>query len=653
MCGFVGRFVFGSAALGDLTPLLHATQSLAHRGPNDGRYWADERCFLGHRRLSVIDLATGAQPMASRSGHLIVVFNGEIYNYRELAQELAGRGAVFATQSDTEVILNGYLAWGADLLSRIEGMFAFALIDRRDGSVLLARDRLGEKPLFYSTAGGRLTFASQLGALADLPDQPFALDPLVLSEYLALNYVPGSTTLVRGIAKVRPGTAIRFDAQGRRTDVVYWRPSPDGDAGRLSAPEALAALRPRIDGSVALALRSDVPVTLFLSGGIDSSVVAESAARQGGLRTAYCLDFEDRRFSEWPQAARVAKQLGLELRRAVARPAALAEFLELVRRADDPLADSSALAQWALAKEVARDYRVALSGDGGDEVFAGYLTYQASLLHGRIAAAVPAGMRRVLAGLVRLLPNRPGKVSFSYRLGRFLRSLPLSPGPAHLAWNGAWPPAAIAGLLSPDFAAAAAPAAALDRVWSDRDEPDTGRLTLLALQQADLRQYLPNDILVKVDRMTMAHGLESRAPFLHPAVVNFGLGLSDALKVSPRGELKVLLRMHARELFGPAIADARKQGFSIPVHAWLRGEMRDVTEDLLSAESLANVPFLDPVAVRQYKDRHMRGAIQYGFELWGLMVLVAWYRQRIARHGTKPAGPMHLSRIDFDALASN
>jgi asparagine synthase (glutamine-hydrolysing) len=626
MCGILGRFA-RHGGVGDADLLCTATNLLAHRGPDDGTWWSDEGFFLGHRRLSIIDLESGDQPMASADGRYVIVFNGEIYNFIEVRQKLAAAGVPFSTRSDTEVILRGYEHWGPNVVTELVGMFALAIADRVARTLYVARDRFGEKPLFLHVSDGVVSFASELHALAALPNVRRRVDTTALGEYLCLNYVPGARTLLEGIERLRPGTWRLYAQDGHREE-VYWSPPTDSSDRNAAADrrETMSHLRARIDDAIRIALRSDVPVTLFLSGGIDSSIIAESAVRQGRLAHAYCLDFQEGGFSEWENASTVARILGIELRRATLSAAALDDFLSIVDHADDPLGDSSAVAVWALSREVARDYKVAISGDGGDELFGGYLTYKATRYHRIMTRGLPAAARDALARIASRLPVSAGKVTWSYKLRRFLRAANLPSGEAHFTWNGSWLPIEAMALLRNADAAALA-ASAIERVARAHVLKESP--SLADLQRADATDYLANDILTKVDRMTMAHGLESRAPFLVPAVAEFALRLPERFKLRSFGPPKRILRNLATERFGPSIGQARKQGFSIPIHHWLRVPARALAEELLSRKRIEALGLLDTAAVLRAKESHMSGRAQLGFELWGLMVLVAWHRARV------------------------
>jgi asparagine synthase (glutamine-hydrolysing) len=630
MCGIVGLYSFaGPAPHRALWPAL--VNHLAHRGPDDGGWWADGPFFLGHRRLSIVGLASGGQPMATADGGLVVTFNGEIYNYPELRAELEADGYLFRTDCDTEVLLHGYRAWGEGLPARLTGMFAFALADRRRNELFLARDRLGEKPLFVYHVGRYVAFASELRPLAALPDRPRRLDPEALGGYLLLNYVPGEACLLEGVRRLPAASWCRLGPDGERRG-RYWEP-PTATAQAPPLADALDECQRRLDRAVRLNLRSDVPVGIFLSSGIDSALVAESAVRQGRLNRAYCLDFAETTHSEYDAARALATRLGLECDRVVLTEDALGEFLLLVEHADDPLADSSALAVWTIARHAARVNKVVLGGDGGDEMFGGYLTYRATRLHGRLARRVPPGLLRAVGRAGRWLPTGEGKVSFSYKLRRFLRGLHLPGGEAHFSWNGTWMPEEAACLVRPG---PAREAAAQGLATLAARHGLGARPALFELQRADALEYLPNDILAKTDRMSMAHGLEIRAPFLEPELASWALALPEGLKIGPGGQLKYLLRALARRVIGPAVADRPKQGFSIPVHAWLRGRFAEVLRDLLAPASVERLGLLEPAPIQRLLGEHLAGRCSLGFELWGLAVLVAWHRARVER---QPAAP--------------
>jgi asparagine synthase (glutamine-hydrolysing) len=621
MCGIFGYI---GRSLPPVRNLARITNLLSHRGPDGGACWHEPGVFLGHRRLSIIDLETGAQPMFSGDGRYVITFNGEIYNYPELRDELRARGAEFRTASDTEVILAGYAHWGVEVAAKLEGMFAFVVYDRLERTAYLARDRFGEKPLLLAQPDGALAFASELAPLAALGAGGRELDHEALGAYLCLNYVPGTRTMLRAVTRMAPAEWRLYGPQGLTRRVRYWS-APAAPADTRAAPaELLDDLQERIDRAVRLTLRSDVPVGLLLSGGVDSSVIAQSAARLGRLEQAFCVDFAGTH-SEWNAASRVARRIGLGMTRVPLDASVLDEFLDVTRHLDDPLADSSAMAVWSVARGAGRRLKVVLSGDGGDELFGGYLTYAASAWHRRLRPLLPVTAWRLLSrasSYVRV--NDREKVSRSYKLHRFLRGMPLPTQEAHFTWNGTWLPVQAAALAADDRLRASALRALRDVITSS-----TGGVTIHDLQLADVSEYLANDILVKVDRATMAHGLESRAPLLNTSVAEFALRLPLDLRI--RGTAtKVLLRELCARHYGHAHAYAPKQGFSIPVHTWLRHEGRALMTSLLARERVEAIGWLDAAAVSRIVGRHLAGAA-LGWELWGLMVLVAWFEERVAR----------------------
>jgi asparagine synthase (glutamine-hydrolysing) len=412
--------------------------------------------------------------------------------------------------------------------------------------------------------------------------------------------------------------------------------------------EAVDRLEGLLDNASRLALRSDVPVGIFLSGGIDSSLVARSAARSGRLAAAYCLTFGDRRYSEWPKAEETARQLGIPLTDVPLRSETLAEFLRLVEHADDPLADSSSLAVWALAREVGRHNKVVLSGDGGDELFAGYLTYQATRWHSTVTSRLPMPVRSLIARAGVSLRTAEGKVSATYKARRFLRAVDLPPSIAHFTWNGTWLPREARQLVATDPLRHFTDDA-LVRLASRYGLPQ--HPSLRQLQIADLGDYLPNDILNKSDRMSMAHGLEVRSPFLDPDLAEFALRLPSSFKIDGGGSGKRILRRLASRTYGVKVSEARKQGFSIPVHAWLRGPARPLVDDLLSRRSVSALEQLDAGSIERVVADHMSGRRSYGFELWGLMVLVAWHRRYVQNRIGIPSGPQP-RLVDIAACAA-
>jgi asparagine synthase (glutamine-hydrolysing) len=622
MCGIFGYINWDVKQEVSEEKLIEATNVLFHRGPDGGGYYYDPPFFLAHRRLSIIDIQGGEQPLFSCGGRYGIVFNGEIYNYIELKEELQKLGHEFKTKSDTEVILNGYIQWGEKICKKLIGMFAFAIHDRFEKTLFLSRDRMGEKPLFYFNKNGAFSFASEIKSLSYVADFPLEIDQGALSQYLMLNYVPSNHTLIKDMYKLQPGNWMLISSDKIMIE-QYWTAQSTQLEKITTLDQAITQLEPLLNKSIEIGSRSDVPITLALSGGIDSSLVGYYAAMQGSLTEAYCVDFEEKGFSEYPQAKIVADKLGIKLNAVPFSSHFMEEFLNIVYHADDPLADSSSLAVWALSKNVSQKYKVMLGGDGGDEIFGGYLTYKASLMYQNIFKYMPTPLRLSIQKLSHILPISDKKVSFSYKLMRFLRAFDLAPEEAHFTWNGTWHPHEVNKISS------SIPENKEGNILTK--QIGTHKDVLTTLQKIDLENYLPSDILTKVDRMTMAHGLESRAPLLHPDIVNFGLSLPSKFKISQDGQLKYILRMLVERKFGKSISTAKKQGFSIPVNQWLRKEAKGLLTDSLSPETLHSIPFLNSNFITKAVQDHITGKKQLGFELWGLMVLVSWYKQKVEK----------------------
>lgn len=623
MCGIAGYVAtrpVDEAVLKDMTDIL------AHRGPDGRGVMRDDawNLALGHRRLAIIDLDHGAQPMESACGRYVVVFNGEIYNYRELRRELEDAGCAFRTESDTEVLLRMFIRHGEDACDRLDGMFAFAVADRRKRTLFLARDPMGEKPLVYTQHAGGFAFASEVKALLLFPGTGRRVDAAALHHYLSLNYVPGEATMMAGVRRVPPGGCLTL-RQGRLVHRRYYR-LPCGPAAPMTLDDAVERFDSLLDDSVRLRLRSDVPVGVFLSSGIDSSLIASSAARMSDARvTAFTIGFDDPRFDERPDAARTARLIGLPLQSETVPSDARPVFNRLVWHADDPLADSSALPTYHLCRMTSRHRKVALGGDGADELFAGYLTHRATLLGQRYRRIVPGFLRDLFAAAARCVPTGSGKVTGRYKLRRFTDRARLEAGAAHLAFNGTWMEIDKRRLYDPTWARHTADVDSFHVLAAGLGLAGGG-LTPARLLAADQRQYLPDDILTKTDRMSMAWGLEVRSPYLDRRIVEFAATLPDALKLRS-GTGKVLLRALALRRGLGAVGRRRKRGFSIPVHAWLRGPLRRTMLELLDRDGLESTGIFDPSAVRARVDDHLSGRSTIGFELWGLMVFMAWWRR--------------------------
>jgi asparagine synthase (glutamine-hydrolysing) len=614
MCGICGVASFDCPP--DREVVARMSGRLTHRGPDDDGLFCEGPVALAARRLSIIDLAHGHQPISNEDGSAVVVQNGEIYNYRELKRELEGRGHRFATDCDTEVLVHLYEEEGERFVERLRGMFAIAIWDKRAERLLLARDRFGIKPLYYRHVGGGLSFASELKAMLEQPGFSRQIDPRAVAAYLALNSIPAPLTIFTEARKLPPGHLLSWQS-GEISIRRYARPGPvPGEGLRRGSTEELAAeLREVLDDSVRAHLVADVPVGVLLSGGVDSGGIAALASAHAGepVRT-FSIGFEESGFDELDRARLVAERYGTDHHELVLRPDAVDLLPKLVESFDEPFGDSSALPTYLVSELAAGEVKVALSGEGGDELFGGYYTYVADLLARRV------GRLAVLARpLAEALPSRHDRVGFDYKAKRFARAAALPPLERHHAWKEIFSAQTRAALVGEG-------ASAWDPVdlYRERYAETAGAEPLARMQDVDLGIYLADDLLVKTDRLSMAHSLELRVPFLDPKVAEFAFSLPTRMKV--RGFAKKrLLRQALAPLLPKQIVHGRKQGFSIPLAAWLRGPLEPWAREVLAPATLERQGLLAPAAVTPLLDRHCSGREDLSRQIWGLMALTLWF----------------------------
>jgi asparagine synthase (glutamine-hydrolysing) len=612
MCGICG--VAGAAV--DVEAVRRMNSRLVHRGPDSEGLFHEDGVALAMRRLSIIDLEHGDQPIANEDGSVTVVQNGEIYNYRELRGELERRGHRFATHSDTEVLVHLYEEHGEGFVERLRGMFAIALWDGRERRLVLARDRFGIKPLFVRQVDGTLSFASELKAMLEQPGFSRQIDPRAVAAYLAFNSIPAPLTIFAEARKLPAGTLAVW-RDGELTQTRYARPSPVAAGETRRGPEdALAAeLRETLRDSIRAHLVADVPVGVLLSGGVDSAgIVALAAGEQAEAVKTFSVGFEEASFDELDRARSVAERYRTDHHEIVLRPDAVELFPRLVEAFDEPFGDSSALPTYLVSELAAGEVKVALSGEGGDELFGGYYTYVADLLAPRVGR-----LAALAAPLIERLPSSDGKVSLDYKAKRFARGAGLPPLERHHAWKEIFSRQLQASLLG---------ARDLDwdpvDVYRERYAETAGAEPLARLQDVDLGVYLVDDLLVKTDRSSMAHSLELRVPFLDNEVAALALALATPLKVRGLAK-KRLLRRALAPLLPEAVLQGPKQGFSIPVAAWLRGPLQGFAREVLSAETVSRQGWLDPATVTGLLEDHCAGREDLSRQLWGLIAFTLWF----------------------------
>lgn len=634
MCGIAGILVPADRPV-DERALRAMTAALAPRGPDGEGYHLTGAVGLGHRRLAVIDPAGGQQPLYSEDGAVVGVVNGEIYNFRELRRELESCGHRFATRSDSEVLIHGYEAWGLGVLARIEGMFAFALWDEPARRLILARDRLGEKPLFWAElGGGGLAFASELKALQRCPGVDCEIDSRALARYLVYEYVPAPASIIRGARKLAPGHQLVVEPGGTPRVERYWDlplPSDPGDRrfGARQGRAAAAVLLEELRRSVRERLVADVPLGVFLSGGIDSSTIAALAAEQrGGELDTFCVGFDQPSFDQTAAARSVARHLGSRHHEAQLSSARVLELLPAIGELlDEPLGDGSIVPTHLLARFARERVTVAVGGDGGDELFAGYQTFLAEPLGRLLFDQAPPSLARaagVLGGLISsALPISLDYLSLDFKLRQFLKGEGEHGARRHQCWLGSFSPKAAHAVLNPDLAAAAG-ADLLDDIDSRlRGCPSPDPWDRLLYFYA--KGYLADDVLTKVDRATMAVGLEARSPLLDSRIVELACRVSPWLR--QRGlEGKHLLKRATRELLPAAVRRRPKRGFGMPIGHWLRGPLRSLMEEELGAAHLRDQGLFQAAPVRQLVEEHLAGRGDHHKPLWTLIAFQRWWR---------------------------
>jgi len=592
--------------------------ALRHRGPDQRGVFHGRDATLCAVRLKIIDLSGGDQPIISDDGDTVIAFNGEIYNHLEIRADLEALGHRFHTRCDTETLLHAFLQWDTDCFSRLRGMFGVALWTESRSRLVLARDRVGIKPLYYCQRAGNLYFGSELKAILEHPGVSREMDLQALDAYLSVNYVPGPRTLIRGIEKLPPGHFLEW-RPGRTRLEAWWKP-PASRPRRRSPAEATEELDWLLDNAVREHMVSDVPLGVWASGGLDSSTILHYAAAHcpGCLKT-FSVSFAGRSFDESRYFREVARAYGtdhheFDLNPTVELPSAIQEFAYY---SDEPSADAGALPVWYLSRMTRRHVTVALSGEGADELFGGYATYLADRF-ARPFRLTPAPLRRLLGRtLDRYMPVTDEKIGLEYKLKRWIDGSFLHPDVAHFFWNGT---------LSPDQLRRLRPGTAgsgLGALAARLALDVTGVERYLRIDQ---NYYLPDDILYKTDRMSMAHSLEVRPPFLDHRIVEFAATLPASLKIRGWNQ-KYILRKLMRGKLPRTVLERGKTGFDIPAHDWFRGPLRPLLMDTLTPEAIRAAAVFDPEAIRSLISDHMDRTINAGYHLWGLLTLFLWMKR--------------------------
>ncbi len=614
MCGIAG---FTHRKYAPSTGILSAVQSIIHRGPDQQGVFESDFISLGVARLRILDLDSGDQPIISPDGDTVIAFNGEVYNHQELRAELEGRGYRFRSTTDTETVLAAFLEWDTACFSRFRGMFAVAFWTESSRRLVLARDRLGIKPLYFVCRNNDIYFGSELKTLFIHPEIDRNLSLPALDCYLTLNYVPGNLSLVEGIEKLSAGHWLEWRAGTVRSE-AYWQ-LPIGCPRQIDFQNAKEELDHLLAQSVREHLLSDVPLGVWLSGGLDSSTILHyaSQASDRSLRT-YSISFSGRSFDETEYIRQVAAQYGTRHEQFDLNPAqdlagAIEQFSEYF---DEPNADGGALPVWFLSKLTKQTATVAFSGEGADELFAGYLTHRASNV-ARIARKFPSPMLRLATGAAQLLPASNEKISFEYKLKRFLAGSVMQPFRAHVFWNGTFSDTEKRSLVRLELPGT------LNTMLDQAAQHGDG---LGAYLWFDQKFFLPDDILMKVDRMSMAHSVEVRPPFLDHRLAEFAASLPPHFKMRGSRQ-KVILRELMRNKLPPSVTRRKKMGLDFPAHDWLRGPLRELLLDTLADAESRYSGLFDFGAIRSYLQAHLSRRANLGYNLWGLMMLFLWMKR--------------------------
>jgi asparagine synthase (glutamine-hydrolysing) len=614
VCGIVGFTHKDRPSTGER--IREATATLLHRGPDQQGVFETPHVSLGAVRLKIIDLISGEQPMRSDDGDTILVFNGEIYNFAEVREELKTRGHRFSSRSDTEVVLHAFLEWDTTSFARLRGMFGIALWSESRRRLVLARDRMGIKPLYYSRRRQDIYFASELKAIFVHPEIDRTIDVDGLNLYLRLNWVPAPHTLVRDIVKLAPGHFLVWQ-DGQVHDECYWR-LPEQAHTLITLEDAKQQLDSLLQSSVKEHLVSDVPLGVWASGGIDSSTVLHYAAAASPARLkTFSITFKGRSFDESRYIREVAHLYRTDHTEFDLSPGP--ELLDAIAQfayySDEPSADAGSLPVWFLSKMSREQVTVALSGEGADELFGGYVTYLADR-YAELVRTTPTALRRAAASAAQLWPVSDEKIGFEYKLKRFLEGTLLTPEEAHVYWNGTFS----SGSLRSVFAGA--DSERLRRLLAEVPAAKTLNRFLLF----DQRYYLPDDILCKVDRMSMAHSMEIRPPFLDHRIVEFAAALPVSYKVHGR-ELKFILRSLMKGKLPDSILYRAKTGFDIPAHDWFRDLLKPLLLDTLTQSAVEESGLFQWRGVENIIRAHLERRSNYGYHLWGLMTLFLWLKR--------------------------
>lgn len=628
MCGIAGIIHFNNQPIDGLI-IDNMMDVISHRGPDDAGKYVAGPIGLGHRRLAIIDLTdSGKQPMSNEDGSIWIIYNGEIYNFNDIRVELLKRNHIFRSFTDTEVVIHAYEEWGTECLKRFNGMFAFALWDNNKKKLWLVRDRLGIKPLFYCKTPSSLIFASEIKSILCCDSIERKIDYEALQYYLALNYTPAPYTLFQNIRQLLPGHYMSIDLNGNARDVEYWD-LIFNENNHKNAKECVEEFYHLFEDSVRIRLVSDVPFGAFLSGGVDSSsIVYLMSQNMNNPVKTFSIGFGEPSFDEIKYSRQIAKLIGADHHEKIVKADAATILPWLVWHSEEPTADSSMVALYYLAQETRKHVTMVLSGDGGDEILAGYETYQAYYLH-RLYRLLPTWLReKVITRFIESLPSSDSKVSFEYKLKRFVKSGGLSSEDAHATWRMIFDADNRNKILIPLNNNTRFDSDAIN-LFRQEFSKTNARNPLNRMLYVDSRFYLPNDMLVKVDRMTMAHGLEARQPLLDYRLVEFAASLPPKMKLKQFMKKKYILKASMKGRVPQNILWRKKAGFNVPNARWIKNDLKNFVMDHFSKNRINEMGILDFTVVNKLLEDHFKDKSDNSHQIWCLLTLILWHNKFI------------------------
>jgi asparagine synthase (glutamine-hydrolysing) len=629
MCGICG-FILNQEANFDSHLILNKmTNVLTHRGPDAEGFFESAPVFLGHRRLKIIDLVGGRQPMTNEDGSVIVVFNGEIYNHKTLREQLENQGHNFKSQSDTEVLAHLWEEYGNKLVDQLNGMFSFAIYDMHQAGLFLARDRMGQKPLYYSHQPGGFVFASELTSLMQNPLVPKEIDPASLRKYLLFDSIPSPKSILQNVCKLEPGCSLFFQTNKPTINRYYDISFPHRDAEAPDFDEACGQFRTLVQESSQKRLMSDVPLGVFLSGGIDSSTIVALLSKLMDPKQikTFCIGFSEGSYDESDYARQIADMFGTTHHQQTLSPKTMIDLVpEIISALDEPLADNSLIPTFLLSKFARQHVTVALGGDGGDELALGYPTFQAHKI-ARLFGLLPTTLKKTASWMASHLPVSTANISLDFKAKRFTKGLEYDRFTRHFVWIGGLAPDLHNSILTPDYQGQDSeetlePISTHLARCKPRDDFD-------ALCYLYAKLYMADDILTKVDRASMMNSLEVRAPFLDPDVVQFLTSLPTSYKLH-NFSMKHIIKAAMSPYLSDDILKRPKKGFGVPVADWLKGPLKNWAQDILNPNNIKRMGFFDALAVDRLWQEHQNGTIDHRKVLWSLIVFYLWLDKNLA-----------------------